>query len=147
MKQINKEEFIKVCKEAESMRQASQKLNMHFNTFKRYAIKFECYQTHQSNKGRKLGHYSTRIPTEDILAGKYPTYPTYKLKLRLFEEGYLEDRCCRCGWHEKLPGAKHTPCELHHKDGDSSNHAFENLEIICPNCHSLTPTYRARNKK
>ena len=147
MKQVNKEEFIKVCQEAESMRQASQKLNMHFNTFKRYAIKFECYQTHQSNKGRKLGHYSTRIPTDDILAGLYPEYQTYKLKQRLIREGYIEDKCEKCGWCEKLEGAEFTPCELHHKDGDSSNHKRENLELICPNCHSLTPTYRAKNKK
>ena len=147
MKQVNKEEFIKVCQEAVSMRDAARQLNMHYNTFKRYADKFDCFNPNQSHKGRKLGHYSTRISTDDILAGKYPNYPTYKLKLRLLEEGYMEDKCCRCGWHEKLPGAKYSPCELHHKDGDSSNHSFDNLEIICPNCHSLTPTYRARNKK
>lgn len=147
MKQVDREEFIKVCQEAESMRQASQKLNMHFNTFKRYAVKFDCYCTHQSNKGKKLGPYSSRISTEDILAGLHPEYQTYKLKKRLILEGYIEDKCEKCGWHEKPEGAEFTPCELHHKDGDSSNHRRENLELICPNCHSLTPTYRAKNKK
>jgi len=147
LKQVDQQEFIKICQESVSMRDASRKLNMHFNTFKRYALKFGCYSTNQSGKGVKDGPTSTRIKTADILAGKYPNYPTYKLKLRLFEEGYFEDKCCRCGWQEKLPGARFTPCELHHKDGDSSNHALENLEVICPNCHSLTPTYRSRNKK
>jgi hypothetical protein len=36
--------------------------------------------------------------------------------------------------------------ELEHKDGDSQNNARENLECICPNCHSQTPTWRGRNK-
>ena len=147
MKQVNQEDFIRVCTEADSMRDASRKLNMHFNTFKRYALKFGCYNTNQSGKGIKKGPLATRLKTEDILAGKYPNYPTYKLKLRLFEEGYFEDKCCRCGWNKKASGAKYTPCELHHKDGDYSNHFLDNLEIICPNCHSLTENYRAKNKK
>ena len=36
--------------------------------------------------------------------------------------------------------------ELEHKDGDRSNWARENLVFLCPNCHSLTPTWRGRNK-
>lgn len=147
MKQINKEEFIKVCQESDSMLAASRKLNMHFNTFKRYAIKFNCYQTNQSHKGIKLGHYDSRIKTAEILKGLYPDYQTYKLKQRLIREGYIKDECQRCGWHEKPEGAEFTPCELHHKDGDSHNHLQENLELICPNCHSLTPNYRSKNKK
>jgi len=36
--------------------------------------------------------------------------------------------------------------ELHHVDGDRTNHLLENLEMICPNCHSQTDNYRAKNK-
>lgn len=147
MKQIDKEEFIKVCQESETMAIAARKLNMHFNTFKRYAIKFGCYITNQAHKGLKTGPREDRIATEDILAGKYPDYQTYKLKQRLIREGYLEDKCQRCGWDGKVEGAEFTPCELHHKDGNSHNHLLENLTLICPNCHSLTVNYRARNKK
>lgn len=35
--------------------------------------------------------------------------------------------------------------EINHIDGDSSNHSPDNLEVLCPTCHSLTSTYRARN--
>lgn len=147
MKHIDKEEFIKVCHESDSMASAARKLNMHFNTFKKYAKDFGCYSTNQSHKGIKLGAYKNRISTDDILSGKYPDYQTYKLKKRLIREGYLEDRCQLCGWCEKPIGAEFTPCELHHKDGNSHNHLRENLELICPNCHSLTATYRAKNKK
>ena len=146
MKQVNKEEFIKVCQEASSMLSAAQKLNMHFNTFKRYAVKFNCYYTNQSGKGVHKPN-GNKIPLAEILAGLHPTYQTYRLKIRMIQEGLLEDKCEKCGWHEKPYGANLTPCELHHKDGDYSNHKIENLELICPNCHSLTPTYRAKNKK
>lgn len=147
MKQVNQQEFLKVCQESETMAIAARKLNMHFNTFKRYAEKFECYAPNPGRKGMKHGQSSDRIRTDDILAGKYPDYQTYKLKLRLLREGYLKDECQRCGWHEKPEGAEFTPCELHHKDGNSRNHLFENLILICPNCHSLTVNYRAKNKK
>ena len=147
MKQINKEEFIKICQESETMAIAARKLNIHFNTFKRYAVKFGCYNTNQSHKGIKTGPRADRIKTEDILAGLYPDYQTYKLKKRLIREGYIEDKCYICGWCGKPEGAEFTTCELHHKDGNSRNHRLENLGLICPNCHSLTENYRAKNKK
>lgn len=31
--------------------------------------------------------------------------------------------------------------------GDHDDNRFENLKILCPNCHSQTPTYAAKNRK
>ena len=146
MKHIDKEEFIKICKESATMSVACSKLNMHFNTFKRYAIKFGCYDPNQGAKGTTKSS-NRAVPLDEILAGLHPNYQTYKLKIRMLEAGLIEDRCEKCGWHEKPEGAIYSPCELHHKDGDSHNHLRENLEMTCPNCHSLTVNYRAKNKK
>jgi hypothetical protein len=41
---------------------------------------------------------------------------------------------------------KPIPLEAHHKDGDHNNNSEENLELICPNCHSLTDNYKSKNK-
>lgn len=142
---IDKENFIKICNDSRSMAEAAMKLNLHFNTFKRYALMFDCYNPNPSGKGLKKKSNS-KIKTEDILNGKYPEYQTYKLKLRLLKEGYIEDKCSRCGWHEKLDGQEFSPCELHHIDGNPHNHLFSNLELICPNCHSITSNYRSRNR-
>jgi len=56
-------------------------------------------------------------------------------------------KCPKCGWGEIHPVTGKVPLEVNHIDGDSTNNRPENLEVLCPNCHSLTPNYRALNKK
>ena len=36
--------------------------------------------------------------------------------------------------------------ELEHKDGNSENNIIKNCILLCPNCHSLTDTYKNKNK-
>jgi hypothetical protein len=55
------------------------------------------------------------------------------------------EKCMKCGWNEKNPITQKVPIELDHKDGNSENHNLKNLELLCPNCHSLTPTYKGLN--
>jgi len=40
---------------------------------------------------------------------------------------------------------KPVPLDLHHKDGDATNNAPENLELLCKNCHGQTDNYGAKN--
>jgi len=56
------------------------------------------------------------------------------------------NKCMKCGWHEVNPITGLVPIQMEHKDGNSENHNLNNLELLCPNCHSLTPTYGALNK-
>ena len=56
------------------------------------------------------------------------------------------EKCMECGWCETNPHTNKIPIELEHIDGDSSNNSLDNLKLLCPNCHSLTPTYKALNK-
>lgn len=59
--------------------------------------------------------------------------------------------CEICGWCEKHPTTGKIPVEVDHVDGDVLNNKLENLMILCPNHHVLTPTYgslnSARNRK
>jgi len=50
-----------------------------------------------------------------------------------------------CGWKEKNVVTGNIPIELEHIDGNSENNLLTNLKLLCPNCHSLTPTYKALN--
>lgn len=56
------------------------------------------------------------------------------------------NQCERCEWKEVNPITKKVPLEMDHKDGDHKNASEENLVLLCPNCHSLTPTFRSLNK-
>ena len=96
MKDINENEFVKVCNESQSMAKAASELGLHFNTFKKYAIKFGCYNTNQSGKGINKKHNGNKIPTDEILAGLHPQYQTNKLRLRLIKEGVKEAKCEEC---------------------------------------------------
>ena len=55
-------------------------------------------------------------------------------------------KCMKCGWCDINPITKKVPIELNHIDGNSSNNLLGNLELLCPNCHSLTPNFRNLNK-
>ena len=55
-------------------------------------------------------------------------------------------KCAECGWSKINPYTGTLPLEVEHIDGDALNNKEENLTLLCPCCHSLTPTYRGANK-
>lgn len=56
------------------------------------------------------------------------------------------NKCQNCGWSEVNPITGTVPLEIHHVDGNSENNVIENLALLCPNCHSLTETFRGLNR-
>ena len=58
----------------------------------------------------------------------------------------FHSRCALCGWGEIHPTTLRVPLEVEHIDGDFTNNVESNLILLCPNCHSLTPTYRSLNR-
>jgi hypothetical protein len=66
-----------------------------------------------------------------------------------FLRKYLFDKynnsCAICGWNKMNLFSKRIPLEVEHIDGDYTNNKEENLILLCPNCHSLTATYKGAN--
>lgn len=66
-------------------------------------------------------------------------------KRRLIERGLLTNTCAECGinaWR-----GRPLSLQLHHVNGDGQDWRIENLQLLCPNCHSQTDTYGAKNKQ
>jgi hypothetical protein len=91
---------------------------------------FKCQQTYLFNQ---------RV--ENWIKGEYET------KTRNFFKRYLTEtrgyKCSCCDINEW--NGKSIVLEIDHIDGNSENNSPENLRFICPNCHSQTDTYKARN--
>ena len=92
------------------------------------------------------------------LAGTLEMFKTYNgphNQLSLPIQRYLYNlkgrKCWKCDWAEVNPRTGKVPVQFNHIDGDSQNNHPLNLELLCPNCHSLTPTFgvhgKGRNKR
>lgn len=55
-------------------------------------------------------------------------------------------KCVMCGWSKINLSTGRIPLEIDHIDGNYKNNILSNLRLLCPNCHSLTSTYKNSNK-
>ena len=74
----------------------------------------------------------------DGLSGEY----NLSLNIKRYIREKYDNKCCECGWDRVNPVTEHSPLEIHHIDGDYKNNSEDNLVLLCPNCHSLTNTYK-----
>lgn len=126
------------------MKQAGGNYTQVSKYLKEYAINTEHFKGKGWNKGLS-GIGKPRLPLEEILVADN-TYQSYKLKKRL-SAAKLKSPCCEeCGWAKQSDDGR-LPLELDHINGNNSDNRLENLRILCPNCHSLKPTHRGRNRK
>jgi hypothetical protein len=126
---------------ARSAMEAARLLGVSYNTYKKYARSYGIFEDLKNPDGTgirkgyniKRGKYSL----DDILKGKYPEYPIWKLKQRLLNNGYMLEKCNSCGFEEKRLVDGKVPLVLDFIDGNRQNHLYENLKMMCFNCSFL----------
>ena len=99
-----------------------------------------------NNKCQKEYQYNEYIKewkanNKNGLRGEYQI--SSYIKTYLFKK--YNYKCARCGWGEKNMYTTKIPLEIEHIDGNYKNNSEENLIVLCPNCHSLTSTYKGAN--
>ena len=136
----NEELLKKIVKESYSKKTCLLKLDINpgggnFKTLDKYIKKFNIDTSHFLGKSFNKGISPTN--KKDALEYCYngSMKSSYSLKLALYRDGYKEKKCENCGIEKWMGGE--ISLELDHIDGNKYNNQFENLQILCPNCHSV----------
>ena len=101
-----------------------------------------CSNLCQMNERYQLYISRWKVGLEDGIVRPYEL--SNHIRRYLVEKG--GNKCSRCGWAELNVVTGNVPLQVEHIDGNWQNCREENLVLLCPNCHSLTPTFGALNK-
>lgn len=118
--------------------------NEYYNKIKKIIEKYKLDVSHFNDDDIKRG-IKEKIPLKEILQENGTHYPISKLRVRLIQEGIKEHKCEQCGlteWQNKP-----IPLQLHHINGNRNDNRLENLQVLCPNCHTFTDNYCGRKLK
>ena len=112
----------------------------------------KCICKFETDSFRTLrSHFATNHPNEDFLTSFFDLVEeNWASTGRVLRRCYLLQKssykCTRCGFDERRPCGS-TILEIDHIDGNHQNNVIENLQVLCPNCHALTPKYRNWHNK
>lgn len=101
-----------------------------------------CSNKHQADYKHREYIQRWKDGGEDGLVGAYGI--SNHIRNYLLEKNNY--KCEICGWGEINTFTNTVPLEVHHIDGNYTNNKEENLQVLCPNCHSLTETHKSHNK-
>ena len=138
-----KDQILQWISENKSKAFISKELGCKQETLNRYLEKMGIeYTGNQSGKGQPKR--KPKMDLEDYLANS-TDIQTNKVRKKILEENIKAHKCECCGLETWL--GKPIPLEVHHKDGDRSHNELSNFELLCPNCHAFTDSYRGKNSR
>ena len=137
----------KLVDESYSYAEVARKLGMcskggNYNTLRRHIEKLGLDTSHFLGRGwSKNKKVQPKVPIELYLNNSKPI-TSWKLKNKLIRDNIKRNECEICGISEW--NGKPISCQLHHKNGNNKDNRLENLQILCPNCHSQTDSYAGK---
>lgn len=101
------------------------------------------YCSSQCSNDARYPNYIKKWLAGEISGGSWNGISVHVRKWLIKKFG---EQCSICGWAEHNPTSNKVPIQVDHIDGNPENHRPENLRFLCPNCHSLTPTFGGLNR-
>lgn len=144
-----KEMLESLVKESNSITAVMQKLG--FNTvaggtfahIKRMIKFYEINISHFNGLGANKGKFIPRLKPKEVLIKRNGIYKEKsKVLLRAMLQAGVGYKCVDCGirkWKDKF-----IRLHIEHKNGNNMDNRINNLEFLCPNCHSQTKTYAVK---
>lgn len=140
-----KEQILEAQSACKSAMQTARRLGISYPSYKKHATRYgifktPCWPIKRKDPSEKRTHRGGidpnkgRYPIAEIIAGKYPDFPTHRLKDKLIRSGIKKAECENCGYKERRFTDGKLPLLLNYEDGDNTNHRIENLKIFCYNC-------------
>ena len=151
-RKYTKELLENVAKECTSIRQMLQKFGLketggNYSSMQKRCESFGVDISHFTGRGwNKLGHpnFGNNIDLEKRFTKHEKRISADKTKQILLNHKLKEYKCECCGITEWQ--GKSITLQLHHINGDPTDDRIENLQILCPNCHSQTNTFCKRKE-
>src|ERR1700686_5034395 len=146
-------DFIEAIKISSTISEALKNLGVapHGGSYKLFnlrAKKLNIDMSHFIGEGHLKGkthNWSKKIDLTDLLVSNSDKVLNTRFKKRIIKAGLLDNKCYKCGlidiWQNEP-----LVLQIDHINGNCFDHRIENLRLLCPNCHSQTPTYCSKNK-
>ncbi len=119
-----------------------------YSPLRKYILQSGLDTSHFLGQAWNRGLRCPRPPVRSLseILAQDSDFQSYRLKLRLYAAGLKPRHCEECGWAQMTEDG-YLPLELDHINGDPRDNRLANLRVLCPNCHSLKPTHRSRNRR
>lgn len=113
-----------------------------YSAAKRHIKRLGLDTTHFDPYGSRIR--PNKLSNEEIFISE-STCDRSTVRKRILKQNLIPYRCSKCDnpgrWLEE-----NLTLQLEHKNGKRNDNRIENLEFLCPNCHTQTKTWGSKNQ-